>query len=236
MSMDTAKPLTGKSPDLLHTLDHLGQRIRGRLKPTLVARTVRYGLRRDLAAPLEHVNAKIPISSRRMTQSDVDIMLPEDASALPPADQLEVKWRRLFLDKAGIANGFVAVDERDGSPCYMQWLFGRNEADIVADLGGFPRFGPDEALLECAYTPPSHRGLGIMSAAMALFAEHAAEFGARYVHTFVGTENIPSLKGCRRAGFDPHLLHTRRFRLFGVLRDDTFEVMADDDPRRRWEM
>lgn len=236
MSMDTATPLSGKTPDLLHQIDHLAQRIKGRLKPTLVARTVRYGLRRDLTKPIEHVTAKIPISSRRMTQRDIDIMLPEDASALPPADQLEVKWRRLFLDKAGIENGYVAIDERDGSPCYMQWLFGQSEADIVEDLGGFPRFGRDEALLECAYTPPSHRGLGIMSAAMALFAEHALDFDARYVHTFVGTENVPSLKGCRKAGFDPHMVHTRRFRLFGLLRDDSFDVMAEEDPRRSWEL
>lgn len=236
MSIETTTTSASGSSGMLETLDHLAERIKGRLKPTLVARTLRYGLRRDLTVPLEHAGAKIPISSRRMTQADIDIVLPRDASALPPADQLEVKWRRLFLDKAGIDNGFVAIDERDGSPCYIQWLFGPAQADIVANLGGFPKFGPDEALLECAYTPPSHRGLGIMSAAMALFAEHAADFDARYVHTFVGLENVPSLKGCRKAGFDPHMLHTRRFRLFGLLRDDRFDVMAEDDPRRSWEL
>ena len=149
---------------------------------------------------------------------------------------MEVQWRRIFVDKVGFAEGFVAIDERDGQPAYMQWLFSHRENDKVEQLGGFPSLGSDEALLESAYTPPSHRGLGIMSAAMALFAEKAADVDARYVHTFVGVENIPSLKGCRRAGFDPHLLHTRRFRLFGLLKDDAFDVMAEADPRRRWEI
>ncbi len=47
---------------------------------------------------------------------------------------------------------------------------------------------PNEALLEGAYTPASHRGLGIMPAAMALIAEKAETIGARYVITFVAPE------------------------------------------------
>lgn len=236
MSIGMSKPAAHQSPDFAHKIDILRQRIQGRFKPALVSRTVRYGLRRDLTVPIEHVAAKIPISVRRMTAADLEILLPEDASALPPADQMEVQWRRIFVDKVGFAEGFVAIDERDGQPAYMQWLFGHRQNDKVEQLGGFPALGRDEALLESAYTPPSHRGLGIMSAAMALFAEQAADVEARYVHTFVGVENIASLKGCRRAGFDPHLVHTRRFRLFGLIKDDAFDVMAEADPRRRWEI
>jgi hypothetical protein len=44
--------------------------------------------------------------------------------------------------------------------------------------------------------------------------ERAADTGARYVHTFVGIENMPSLKGCVRAGFPPHQWRTQRLRLF----------------------
>jgi hypothetical protein len=79
--------------------------------------------------------------------------------------------------------------------------------------GTFPILAPDEALIEGAFTPESHRGLGIMPRAMALIAERATDFGARYVLTFVGEDNIPSLKGCKRAGFAPYMLRKTDWRL-----------------------
>ena len=99
-------------------------------------------------------------------------------------------------------------------------------------MKGSPRLAADQALLENAYTPPSHRGLGIMSAAMALIAEQAATVGARTVLTFVGLDNIASLKGCQRAGFNPAMLHHSLRFGFGIMRTDRFEPLADNDPRR----
>ena len=63
---------------------------------------------------------------------------------------------------------------------------------LIRTLSGFPNLEPDEALLENAFTPVAYRGHGIMSAAMALIAERAADIGARNVLTFVGTDNIAS--------------------------------------------
>jgi RimJ/RimL family protein N-acetyltransferase len=104
--------------------------------------------------------------------------------------------------------------------------------DFIQSLGGFPQLAPNEALLENAYTPANYRGLGIMSAAMALIAERAADFGARYVLTFVDEQNTPSLKGCERSGFHPHMLHHRMQKGFGVIRKDRFEMLRAGDPRR----
>ncbi|MEO3997632.1 N-acetyltransferase [Mesorhizobium sp. CAU 1732] len=235
MSIETATQMPG-SHGLPHTLNQLGQRIRGRLKPQLATRIERYGLRRDLTVPVEPLNAKIPLSCRRMTASDVEALLPDDVSALSRSDQLEVTWRRIFIDKVGIANGSVAVDERDGTPCYVQWLFGHADNHLVRRVGGFPDLGPEDALLENAYTPRSYRGLGVLPVAGNILTEKAVEFGARYVHTFIGVANRAALKGARRIGYEPHMLHTQRFRLFGLLKDDHFDIMQPDDPRRRWEL
>jgi len=131
-----------------------------------------------------------------------------------------------------IAGAFVAVDERDGRPCYIQWLFGAADNDFIRRLRGFPQLAADEALLEGAYTPASHRGLGIMPAAMGLIAEKAETIGARYVITFVDQNNIPSLKGCQRCGFSPDLLHRLVGLGFGLFRRDSFTKLAADDPRR----
>ena len=71
-----------------------------------------------------------------------------------------------------------------------------------------------------------------MSAAMALIAERATNFGARYVLTFVEEHGIASLKACRRAGFMPHLLHRRTQIGYGLIIHNRFRKMADNDPRR----
>jgi GNAT superfamily N-acetyltransferase len=205
--------------------------IDGRLELGLRSTFTRYGLRRDLEVPITSPIAKIPISVRPLEASDLSALLSEDDEVLERHERLQIAWRRDFYKKAP-EGCWVAVDERTGTPCYMQWLFGASENPLIRTFGGFPRLEPDEALLENAYTPVAHRGLGIMSAAMAQIAERAADIGARHVLTFVGDDNIGSLKGCQRAGFHPDLWNTRVRRLFGTINSDTFEILPADDPRR----
>ncbi len=234
MSMQTTAGATKTTPGPLRNLALLRDRIHSRLKPTLVTRIERHGLRRDLAVGREMLITTVPVSLRRMAPVDVGVLFPDDVSALSQSDRLEVAWRRMFIAKAGIANGIVAVDERNGRPCAALWLFGHADNALVRHIGGFPDLRPDDVLIEGAYAPRPYRGVGVMPVATEMVAREAAGKGARYMHAFIGTGNRPSLKSARRIGFDPHLLHTRRFRLFGLLIDDRFDVFADDDPRRRW--
>lgn len=214
----------------------LAHRIEGRRRLGLTRRAVSYGLRRDLSAPVEHPSAKIPISIRPMRAEDLEVLLPTDAASLDPDDRIEVAWRIRFAGKFGLHGGFVAIDERSGQPCYMQWLLTPAQNEAIGRLRSFPLLADNEALLENAYTPARHRGLGIMSAAMARIAERAADVDARSVLTFVGSDNPASLKGCRRAGFAPDIVHTRHDLVFGLLRRDRFEPLAPNDPRRNWEL
>lgn len=137
--------------------------------------------------------------------------------------------------KAGTPTCYVAVDQRDGTPCYVQWLLGPAQNPTIKKLGCFPLLKPDEALLENAYTPVSYRGMGIMAAAMALIAERAAEFGARYVLTFVGVDNIASLKGCERAGFTPFVVRWQQQYCFNLVRRLAFKDLPADVPEQRRE-
>lgn len=118
------------------------------------------------------------------------------------------------LASAGFSTCFVAVSE-DDHPRYIQWLIRPQENELLQQAfhGLFPQLAPDECLLEGAYTPESFRGQRIMPAAMAQIAELAAERGACRVVTFVGEKNIPSLKGCHRAGFAPYLRRHADWRL-----------------------
>jgi GNAT superfamily N-acetyltransferase len=180
------------------------------------------GLRRDLAIPFSGPSAKIPITVRPLTSAD-------DLSALDPEPVLsadERLWRlaQLRLLRSGLGICYVAIAP-EGKPCYMQWVMPSSEnARLRAVFGNlYPALGPDEALLEGAYTPDAYRGKGIMGAAMTQVAERASEVGARWVITFVDEQNQGSVKGCIRAGFAPYLKRRERFRLF--FRHVTFDLI-----------
>ncbi len=199
------------------------QRIKGRLEQGFYSEFRGYGLRRDLAKPLEKPQAKIPLYIRPLRIKDLDILLPVETD-LEISEKRQIAWRRHFYKK--MPDGcMVAIDGRNDVPCYMQWLLGSRENSQLARFRCFPRLGKDEALLEQAYTLPSHRGLGIMSAAMAEIADCASSFGAKYVLTFVDEKGTASLKACQRAGFTPYLQHRRTQMGYGAFVHNSFEKL-----------
>jgi hypothetical protein len=175
---------------------------------------VSFGLRRDLSVPFPAPDARIPITVRPLRASDMPQLLALDTPDLAAAEHEERLTRRDILAE-GLATCYVAVTA-DDTPCYMQWLIGPGENDRVQAYfhGIFPRLAPDEALLEGAYTPEAWRGQRIMPCAMAHLAEQGTALGARWVITFVTQDNVPSLKGCQRAGFVPYLLRKETWHRF----------------------
>ena len=210
--------------------ERYAMRIGGRLRLGLSASFTRYGLCRDLTKPITNPSAKISIEVRPMRDADLTSLFSASATR-DPAEKLQLAWRKAFVDK-GAQRGFVAVDQRSGRPCYVQWLFGEADNEFLSEVGGFPLLRKNEALLENAYTPAEFRGLGIMSAAMALIAERAMDIGADRVLTFVDCDNIASLKGCARSGFQPDQLHHRTRYAFGLISRDRFEALPLSDARR----
>jgi hypothetical protein len=185
-----------------------------KVRHRISSRTVSYGLRRDLRVPFEPVPAKIPITIRPLERTDVSQLLGAHGPAISKQDATEQAERMSFLLE-NIPTCYVAVTG-DNAPCYMQWLMSSKYNSSIQTRFNyvFPELAPDEALLENAFTPESYRGMGIMSYAMAHIAEHAEGLNARWVITFVAKENIPSLKGCKKAGFLPYLLRDDQWFLF----------------------
>lgn len=182
------------------------------------------GLRRDLSVPFTPPTAKIPLSVRPLAPTD-------DLSALDPAPGLapDEAFSRLAQQRllhSGLRTCFVAIAE-DGKPCYMQWVIPAADNEKLRSFFGnlYPVLGPEEALLEGAYTPEAYRGKGVMSAAMSHVAARAGDFGARWVITFVDEQNTASVKGCLRAGFTPYVKRYERFRLF--YRQISFEAIQN---------
>jgi len=231
MAVTTEVPRTQSPAEIGGGHALLVERVKARVRLGLRHEAIRFGLTRDLDVPFEAPEARIPISVRKLESGDLPALQSLEESANVGQDAIDAAWRGRFASRQ-LNGGYVAVDDRDGTPCYVQWLLGPADNDFIASLGGFPRLKDGEALLENAYTPPKYRGMRIMPAAMARIAEHGRDVGARHVMTFVGTDNIPSLKGCKRSGFAPTLLHTETRYLFGTVRRDSFADLAADDPRR----
>jgi RimJ/RimL family protein N-acetyltransferase len=202
----------------------LRQRVAGRLQQGFYSEFRGYGLLRDLSRPIENPQAKIPFYVRPLKVEDLDILLPLTTD-LEASERQQITWRRHFHKK--MPRGcFVAVDTRSDTPCYMQWLLSAHDNPALARFKCFPALKKDEALLEQAYTIPSHRGLGIMSAAMAEISALASRFDARHVLTFVDEKGAASLKACQRAGFEPYLLHRRIQIGYGAIVHNRFKKMT----------
>jgi RimJ/RimL family protein N-acetyltransferase len=175
-----------------------------------------WGLRRDLAVPFPAPKAVIPLSVRLAGPGDLETLLDPDEPGITQAERRD-RISRQHLLHSGFSSCFVAVTG-DDQPCFIQWMIPAGENRILrhAFNGLFPTLAEGEMLLEGAYTPATFRGQRIMPAAMALIAEQAGERGANRVLTFVGSDNVASLKGCARAGFTPYVsrraVHTLGFR------------------------
>jgi hypothetical protein len=164
--------------------------------------------------PFEAPRATIDISVRPIAERDLPKLLDASGAELSNEERWLLASRKRLVE-AGFGTCFVAVTTQD-EPCYTQWLFGQHDNDDLQSYfsGNFPLLAAGEALLESAFTPVAFRGKRIMPAAMARIAERAADLGARWVLTFVGVDNVPSLKGCAGAGFHPYARCTQEWRLF----------------------
>ncbi|MDM7932738.1 GNAT family N-acetyltransferase [Tabrizicola sp.] len=209
----------------------LGDRIAWRLRKGPYSYSWRFGLRRTLSEPVEPPKAKIPLHVRPFAPGDEAALFGHRLTGTDPADAIEVRYRMEHLE-ADIPTPYVAIDETNGTPCYMQWLMGADQNDkIQAKPWGFPVLARNEAILENAYTPPAYRGQRIMAEAMFLIAEQARNINCDYAMTFVAGDNMASLKGCKRAGFDIYMVHERRDYAFGSFTRNSFTVLPKGDPR-----
>ncbi len=198
------------------------------LKERWNSELVGIGLRRDLTVPFVTPVSKIPLSIRPLEKDDISKILDTNAPGITDAGREERMTRLQMLD-AGISTCYVAVTA-EGVPCFMQWLIkpSENSKMQVYFKGIFPLLAPDEVLLEGAFTPEAFRGMGIMPCTMCYLADEAAQLGARYAIRFSGYDNIPSLKGGKKAGFVPYLMRVERWRYFR--RQLIFTPLPDGTP------
>ena len=99
----------GSHPGLRDGVERLRKRIAGRLQLGLRSKVTRYGLCRELAAPLTLPSAKIPIAVRPAASSAIS---PRCSPAMPattiPGDRMEAAVRLATSSPRARVDGFVA--------------------------------------------------------------------------------------------------------------------------------
>ncbi len=185
-------------------------------------------LRRDLDTPFETPEAKLPLKIRPLHERDVVELLDVHGKDIPSEAVRERAQRKLFLPEK-VPTCYVAVTE-EGRPAFMQWLMAATENDKIQVYfrGGVPVLGDDEGLLEFGFTLEKYRGLRIMPHALSEIAKKGRDFGAKKIITFVPEDNVPSLKGCKRAGFSPYMVRVARWRWFR--RHCEFKILPPNTP------
>ncbi len=137
----------------------------------------------------------------------------EEFPRVKKVDSIEV-FHRIRWCRKGIKTLHIAPGP-DGSPAYAQWLVTEREQHLLHahHPDYYLTLSPGEVLLEGAYTFQKFRGFGIMADGMAQLLRIARDGGARVAYTYVGPDNVPSLRGCANVGFvlDHVRLNTRRF-------------------------
>jgi hypothetical protein len=183
--------------------------VAGRVYSTRVS----YLLRRDTAIPFTSPAAKIPIIVREIRPDDFPVIVSERPIRLPALE-------------SGLKTCHVATTENNDI-CYMQWLIDSSQNELIdREFAGLcPTLKQNEMLLEWAYTFKKYRGLAVMASAMSQISERGAACGARWLYTFVATDNIASLRGCRSAGFRPYQIRTERWRLLRC--SESFETLPE---------
>jgi Acetyltransferase (GNAT) family len=164
------------------------------------------GLRADTTALPVRPRAKVDVAMTPVPSSDLNMFIRTNPT---DADDARELVRRQHLCVGGVRTLYAAYSA-DGTPMYVQWLVRGDEYAALRRVsrGQFQPFPPDVALVEAAYTFPAFRGLGIMGDGMWQLLNVARTGNAKAVVTYVSPDNVPSLRACRRVGFD--LDHVRR--------------------------
>jgi GNAT superfamily N-acetyltransferase len=192
---------------------HVGTLVWRGLRKRVAEQSSAFGLRCDLGSDLPKPTAKIPINVRPLQPDERELLRP-DENTDAPGDFYE-RLHRLRMFDAGLQTCYGAFAD-DDRLMYVQWLIEPAQSDLVQEFfrGTFPRLASDEVLLEGAYTFPTARGQGVMAAAMAGLTAEGKKRGFSTAWTFVGEDNIASLKGCYKAGYAENVRRLERWRLF----------------------
>ena len=164
----------------------------------------RYALR-GLQKNLQTNNALVPCEVRYSLKlaSDKDMQeMLEMAVSEGKDSAYELIGRKLFYD-SGFRDCYVARSADTNELCFVQWMI--SPKDCLGLDPGFknmlPKLEQQDLWMENSYTFKKYRGKKLYPSVLVELAEIARNKGFKRIFTYVREDNIASIKGCERAGF-----------------------------------
>jgi hypothetical protein len=123
--------------------------------------------------------------------------------------------RHARLVEAQIPDCYVATTT-DNFTIYRQWLFKQEQNDQVLNYFGpiFPKLKENETIIEGVFTHTDYRGLRIMPNAIYKVLKQEQYKHINRAIAFVEENNIGSLKGFYRIGFEPYIIRREKWSFF----------------------
>ncbi len=148
----------------------------------------------------------------------------EEVGGLAKSEGGESAWEligRKWYFESGFRDCYIARTRDTGELCFLQFMVSLPQYQLIAAdfRHRLPPISEDEVWLENSYTFRKFRGKKVMSSVLVDLGEVAKQQGIRRMVTYIREDNIPSIKGCERAGFKVFGSAVERKLLFGTTRD-----------------
>lgn len=171
------------------------------LKGQIFHRYTFVGLQKNLHTNNVPVPCEVKYSLHVASEKDMQEML-EMAVAEGRDSAYELIGRKLFYD-SGFRDCYVARSVDAKELCFVQWMISQENYQGLGQ--GFrnmlPRLERQDIWMENSYTFKKYRGKKVYPSALVELAEIARNKGFERILTYVRADNIASIKGCERAGF-----------------------------------
>ena len=106
-----------------------------------------------------------------------------------------ISWEFCCHEFDGVDHCFIA--HKNGDICHVSWIYFKGDQNRIIDLG------EKEAEIKYCLTLPPYRGKGIYPKVLTEICDYLKYKGLDRVFIAVDKNNVPSIKGIRKAGFKP---------------------------------
>jgi hypothetical protein len=130
----------------------------------------------------------------------------EEVAALAKVEGGQSVWeligRKWYYD-SGFRDCYIARTSDTGEPCFIQFMVSLPQYNLIdpSFAHRLPPIRDDELWLENSYTFRRFRGKRVMSSVLIDLGDIARQQGFRRMITYIREDNVPSIKGCERAGY-----------------------------------
>jgi hypothetical protein len=171
------------------------------LKGQIFHRYAFWGLQKNLQTNNAPVPCEVKYSLQLASEKDMQEML-EMAVSEGRDSAYELIGRKLFYD-SGFRDCYVARSVDTNELCFVQWMISQENCQGL-DRGFrnmLPKLERQDLWMENSYTFKKYRGKKVYPSVLVDLAEIARNKGFKRILTYVREDNIASVKGCERAGF-----------------------------------